>query len=154
MLYGMKVAIETVDAAGVVALLEAGDAFYVGLYPPEEVFLLDLDELRDPRVTIAVGRDAGVAVRMGALVEKDGYAELKRMFVADAARGSGLAARILHTLEQVARDRGIRTLQLETGPAQLAAIAFYEREGFTPIPLFGEYVGSGSSLCFAKQLTA
>jgi putative acetyltransferase len=153
MLSPMDVAIESVDAPGVVALLEAGDAFYVDLYPPEEVFLLNLDELREPTVSIAIGRVDGEAVGMGALVERVGYGEIKRMYVADAARGSGLARLILRALEANAIERGIHLLKLETGPAQLAAIAFYQREGFTPIPLFGEYIGSGSSVCFQKDLT-
>jgi putative acetyltransferase len=154
MLGGMDVAIETVDAPGVRELLEASDAFHAALYPPEENFLLDLDELRAPSVTIAVGRSGGEAVGMIALVENDGYAEIKRMYLTEAARGTGLAASLLRTLEVVAIDRGIHTLRLETGPAQPAAIAFYKREGFTQIPLFGEYVGSASSVCFEKRVGA
>jgi putative acetyltransferase len=152
MLGSMDVAIETVDAPGVAELLEASDAFHAQLYPPEENFLLAEDELRDSAVTVAVGRSDGTAVGMAALVEKDGFAEIKRMWVDEPARGTGLATSLLRALEVVAIDHGIATLRLETGPAQPAAIAFYEREGFTQIPLFGEYIGSASSVCFEKHL--
>ena len=87
-----------------------------------------------------------------ALVLKDGYAEIKRMFVRDDARGAGIAAGILQSLEEVAVAHGVDTLQLETGPLQPAAIGFYVRHGFSRIPLFGEYVGSEHSVCFAKRL--
>ena len=52
----------------------------------------------------------------------------------------------------VGMGAGVDTLQLETGPLQPAAIAFYERNGFTRIPNFGEYADSEYSVCFAKRL--
>src|SRR4051794_2245991 len=77
-------------------------------------------------------------------------AEVKRMYVAPASRGSGVAARLLRALEAAARERGWTTLRLETGPAQPDAIRFYEREGYQQIPLFGAYVGSDLSVCYER----
>ena len=148
----MNISIERADAPGIRALLKLSDAFHAELYPPEGNYLLDVSELLADGVTVVVAREDGRAVGMGALVEKAGYAEIKRMFVRDDARGAGIAARILQSLEEVAVAHGVDTLQLETGPLQPAAIGFYVRHGFSRIPLFGEYVGSEHSVCFAKRL--
>jgi ribosomal protein S18 acetylase RimI-like enzyme len=80
------------------------------------------------------------------------HGELKRMNVDPDYRGSGIATRMLRTLEADARARGWDRLVLETGDTMIPAQRFYAREGFTPIPLFGEYEGSDLSLCFEKAL--
>ncbi|WP_067197297.1 GNAT family N-acetyltransferase [Microbacterium sp. XT11] len=79
-------------------------------------------------------------------------AEIKRMYADPAARGSGVAVEVLRALEDEARGLGIRRLVLETGTAQPDAVRFYEREGYVSIPLYGHYVGSEVSLCFARDL--
>jgi len=95
----------------------------------------------------------GEAVGMAALVDRgDGSAELKRMFVPEAARGQGLAGSVLTELERFARNRDIALIQLETGPLQPAAIALYERSGYSSIPNFGKYVGDPNSVCFEKRV--
>ena len=108
-----------------------------------------------------VARDAaGTAIVCGGLRPLDdtvlgpGIAEVKRMYAAPAARGTGAATALLRALESEARALGIRRLVLETGTAQPDAIRFYEREGYSPIPLFGHYVASDLSLCFARDLAA
>jgi putative acetyltransferase len=57
-------------------------------------------------------------------------------------------------LEQVARDHGVPALKLETGPLQPAALAFYERNGFTRITAFGDYPEGEYSIFYGKQLAA
>lgn len=79
-------------------------------------------------------------------------AEVKRMYVSPDARGSGVAAAVLHALEDAARDLGTRRIVLETGILQPDAIRFYEREGYESIPLFGPYVGSAESVCFGRDV--
>lgn len=79
-------------------------------------------------------------------------AEIKRMFTDPSARGSGVATAVLRALENRARAIGITRLVLETGTAQPDAIRFYEREGYAAIPLFGSYVGSDLSVCYARTL--
>jgi GNAT superfamily N-acetyltransferase len=101
---------------------------------------------------VALGPD-GSALGCGALRRLDeASAEVKRMYVAPASRGSGVATALLRTLEEKARARGWTTLRLETGPAQPDAIRFYEREGYRPIPLYGAYAGSDLSLCYERVL--
>jgi len=83
-----------------------------------------------------------------------GVAEIKRMYAAPQARGTGAAVALLGALERAADELGIGRLVLETGTAQPDAVRFYERERYAPIPLYGHYVGSDLSLCFAKVLAA
>jgi putative acetyltransferase len=149
----ITIAIERADAPGVAALLQASDEFHNDLYPPEDNYLLDVASLLAPEVTVVVARDGETAVGMGALVEHgDGTAELKRMFVQPDLRGQRIADRILQSLEQVAREHAVTLLQLETGPLQPAAIAFYTSRGYEPTGAFADYPCTPSSLFFAKAI--
>ena len=149
----MNLSIERADAPGVLELLQLSDAFHAELYPPEGNYLLDVSELLQPEVTVVVARSAEQAVGMGALVEKDGYAEIKRMFVLPETRGTGTADAILQLLEATAVAHQVDTLKLETGPLQPAALAFYERHGFARIPAFGDYPDGEYSVFYAKSIT-
>lgn len=148
----MTIAVEDAEAEGVRELLELSDLFHAELYPPEGNYLLDVSELLAPGVTVVVARDGKTAIGMGALVEKKGYAEIKRMFVRLESRGSGTAQGILDSLQQVAHDHHVSVLKLETGPLQPAALAFYERNGFTRIPAFGDYPEGEHSIFYGKTL--
>lgn len=145
------ISIESPRNPGIAELLRAGEAFAEALYPAEENFILPLEALEKPGVSVFVARVDGVALGMAALVVSEHGAELKRMFVADAARGQGLARRLLEALEEHARDAGVTVIRLETGDRSDAAIGLYEGRGYVHIPRFGEYVDSASSVCM--QLT-
>lgn len=80
------------------------------------------------------------------------HAEIKRMYVAPGARGTGVATVVLRALEDTARGLGLTHLVLETGTEQPEAIRFYEREGYTRIANFGPYAGSDVSVCFRRDL--
>ena len=95
----------------------------------------------DISVVLVARDDDGTALGCGALrVLGDGVAEVKRMYVAPAARGRGVAKAVLAGLEEVARERGWTTLRLETGPRQPEAIGLYSQAGYRPIEAFGAYV--------------
>ena len=97
--------------------------------------------------------DDGNPLGCGGLRQRDDTeAEIKRMFVDPAHRGTGASTAVLQRLEQYGRERGWVRLVLETGDQQPDAIRFYTREGYEPIPKFGYYVDSELSLCFAKPL--
>lgn len=137
----------------VIALLEASDAAALALYPPESNHLLDLSSLEQPGVRFFVARRGGVAVGCGAVVlADDGTAEIKRMFVADEARGSGAAQAILAALEQCARAEGVVALRLETGVESHAALRLYGRQGFVRRRAFGEYWDDPLSVFMEKAL--
>jgi GNAT superfamily N-acetyltransferase len=95
----------------------------------------------DISVVLVARDDGGTALGCGALrVLGDGVAEVKRMYVAPAARGRGVAKAVLAGLEEAARERGWTTLRLETGPRQPEAIGLYSQAGYRPIEAFGAYV--------------
>jgi len=99
--------------------------------------------------------DDGEPIACGGLRELDAtHGEVKRMYAAPGARGTGVAAAVLATLEQDAAARGWTRLLLETGDRQPDAIRFYTREGYAPIPSFGHYAGVEASRCFEKLLIA
>lgn len=79
--------------------------------------------------------------------------EIKRMYVLPETRGTGLAARLLSVVEARAAEVTDR-LVLHTGERQKAAIALYERSGYTPIEIFAPYDEVPESLCFEKYLRA
>ena len=150
----IALAFESPDQPEVIALIAALDAYQLTLYPPESVYALDLAALMAPQVKFAVARDAaGAIVGCGAVVLMDGYGEIKRMYVTPAARGQGAATRLMALLEQATRDAGHTLIQLETGPAQPAAIALYERHGFERCGPYGAYRDDPLSVFMRKSLS-
>ena len=103
---------------------------------------------------VLVARDAeGSPLGCGALrALDDGSAEVKRMYVVPAARGRGVSRAVLMALEQAARQRGWRTLRLETGPRQPEAVGLYESAGYRRVPAFGAYVDAHDSLFYERVL--
>jgi GNAT superfamily N-acetyltransferase len=79
-------------------------------------------------------------------------AEIKRMYVAPAARRRGVARAVLTHLEQTARDSGADVVVLETGIAQPEAIELYTSSGYQPVEKFGHYAWSPKSRCYGKRL--
>lgn len=101
-----------------------------------------------------IARDAdGNAVGCGALRPLGGGdIELKRMYVAPAARGRGIATALLHALEDEAAAAGATRMLLEAGDLQPEAISLYSREGYRRIERFGAYVDDPHSVCFEQAL--
>jgi GNAT superfamily N-acetyltransferase len=108
---------------------------------------------RNVHVFLIARDERGTAVGCGGLrLLAPGSAEIKRMYVEPARRGTGVAIAILRALERRARDHGVTTIVLETGTAQPDAQRFYEREGYRRIDNFGPYVGEPLSVCYAREL--
>jgi GNAT superfamily N-acetyltransferase len=106
-----------------------------------------------------VARDVdGVAIACGGLrplpatILGPGTVEVKRMYTAPAARGTGVSTALLRALEAAAREFGASRIVLETGTLQPDAMRFYEREGYESIPLFGAYAASTLSVCYGRPL--
>ena len=81
-------------------------------------------------------------------------AEIKRLFVAEAARGRGVGAALMAALEREVAGMGYRRLVLETGIFQPEAIRLYGRHGYVRMPCYGEYATNPKSLCYEKRLPA
>lgn len=74
------------------------------------------------------GRPAG-CVMLAPLPEPDAC-EMKRMYVADFARGTGAASALVEALCALAKARGRKAMRLDTGRIQVEAQALYLRQGF------------------------
>ncbi len=81
-----------------------------------------------------------------------GVAEVKRMFTIPTKRGTGKASLVLQGIEEWAGAIGFHTLRLETGKRMVDAVAFYEKNGYSIIPNYGQYIGVPNSVCFEKKL--
>jgi ribosomal protein S18 acetylase RimI-like enzyme len=96
-------------------------------------------EMSPPAGLFVVGRLRGEPVACGGLkLHGRDPAEIKRMWVAPAARGLGVARRLLAALEDQARQRGIATVLLETNKNLTEAIALYRSSGFVEVAPFND----------------
>ncbi|MFU8882115.1 MAG: GNAT family N-acetyltransferase [Rhodobacterales bacterium] len=138
--------------AGALALLQDSHSLMESLFPPEDNHYLSIDALCLPEIAFYVAEDAGRVLGTIALARKDGYAEVKSMFVDPAARGRGVARALLAQLERDAKAQGLRVLRLETGHLLEAAIALYSAQGFVTCKAFGDYVANGTSVFMEKRL--
>jgi DNA-binding MarR family transcriptional regulator/ribosomal protein S18 acetylase RimI-like enzyme len=94
-------------------------------------------ELVPPRGAFLVASADGQPVACGALkTVAPGVGSLKRMWVADAARGLGIGRRLLGALEAEAHDLALTTLRLETNDSLHEAIALYRSAGFREVAAF------------------
>jgi putative acetyltransferase len=155
----MSIAIERVagptpEAAALIAEL---DAVLGAVYMPEQRHGLSLAQLFEPYVRFFIVRLGGDAVGCGAVALFPDYAEVKRMYTREAARGRGVAKALLGHLAAEARTAGKPMLRLETGTEQKAAIGLYEGFGFRRCAAFGHYAALpphriAASIFYEKQL--
>jgi GNAT superfamily N-acetyltransferase len=115
-------------------------------------------EFSPPQGLFLVGWLAGTAVACGGWRVHDepvagrSAVEIKRMYVAAAARRCGLARAVLAELERTAAAAGHGYAVLNTGTAQPEAIALYRASGYRDIPGFGLYRDSARARFFGKVL--
>ncbi|KGF82668.1 GCN5 family acetyltransferase [Massilia sp. JS1662] len=144
---------ETPDQPEVRDMLARLDAYCAALYPAESNHLMDIASLMQGDVLFLVARDVdGAAVGCAALVNKQEYGEVKRMFVDERRRGLGTGRKLLEHLVMFARMSGLSVLRLETGIHQPEAIGLYERLGFERRAPFGDYREDPLSLFMELRL--
>jgi DNA-binding MarR family transcriptional regulator/GNAT superfamily N-acetyltransferase len=96
-------------------------------------------ELRPPAGLLLVASLLSEPVGCGALKFHPGEpTELKRMWVAESARGLGLGRRLLAELESRAAYNGTTTVRLETNGSLTEAIALYRAAGYREVPRFND----------------
>jgi GNAT superfamily N-acetyltransferase len=103
-------------------------------------------------VSTFVAADGEQFVGHAALRPFENALEVKRVFVAPEYRGRGISKALMAEAEEIARERGVRDLVLQTGDLQAEAIALYEGIGYRRIPPFGRYAGLDLLLYFGKPV--
>jgi DNA-binding MarR family transcriptional regulator/GNAT superfamily N-acetyltransferase len=115
---------------------ELGRRFDMGFDPALSI-PVELDELRPPAGLFLVAALRGEPVGCGALRFHGGQpTELKRMWVAESARGLGIGRRLLDELERRAAAGGARVIRLETNGALTEAIGLYRSAGYREVDAF------------------
>jgi GNAT superfamily N-acetyltransferase len=95
------------------------------------------DELGPPAGALIVGWMDGEPVCVGGVKRLDERTcEIKRMYVAPAWRGRGVARALLGALEATARRLEYEIARLDTGPRQQGARGLYESAGYAEIQNF------------------
>jgi putative acetyltransferase len=144
--------------AGVRRLLGELDAWLAARYRPEQRHGLDVDALFRPPLRFFIATLDGAPAGCGGVALFDDFAEVKRMYVREANRGSGVARALLARIEDEARAAGHTWLRLETGVHQPAARRLYEHAGFRECGPFGAYLAMApddiaASVFMEKALT-
>jgi DNA-binding MarR family transcriptional regulator/GNAT superfamily N-acetyltransferase len=110
-----------------------------GGFDPARSISADDEELRPPAgLLLVVSLDAD-PIGCGALKFHDNApAELKRMWVAESARGLGVGRRLLDELEHHAAIHGAVVIRLETNRALTEAINLYRSAGYAEVSPFNQ----------------
>jgi ribosomal protein S18 acetylase RimI-like enzyme len=80
------------------------------------------------------------AVGCGGVTHHGGWSEIKRVWVADDARGLGIARRLMAALEADAVRHGAAVARLDTNRHLTEAQALYRSIGYAEIPPFNDEV--------------
>ncbi|WP_420962305.1 GNAT family N-acetyltransferase [Brucella sp. IR073] len=154
----VAIAVETPLQDDVRVLVEQLNAHLLPLSPEEFQFKMTVEQMAGPDTTVFVARDAtGRAVGCGALkVHADGVGEVKRMFTLPEVRGLRVGSALLEAITQLAEQKGLAQLVLETGtgPGFEGAWRLYERSGFTRCGAVLDYPDSEYSAFFEKRLSS
>jgi len=99
----------------------------------------DAKDMRRPRGTFIVAMSDTLPIGCVGLKGTDhGYAEIKRLWVAPAARGLRLGRRLMDATEDAARGLSIALLRLDTNSALAEAGQLYRTTGWREIPRFND----------------
>jgi DNA-binding MarR family transcriptional regulator/GNAT superfamily N-acetyltransferase len=108
-------------------------------FDPGEGISAEPHELRPPAGLFLVAYLRSDPVGCGAAKHHPGGpSEIKRMWVAETARGLGLGRRLLEELEGSAARSGARVARLETNRALTEAFALYRSSGYVEVPAFND----------------
>lgn len=154
-IYPVTLVEEPFDGPGAAALFPDYVADIRALYPgwnPDIPPRLTATDVLPPAGRWLVAYRDGVPVGCAGLKRLDDHAaEIKRLFVARPARGTGVARALVAGLERVAREVGYERVRLDTGPKQQASVALFRSSGYLPIE---DYNGNAvAAYWFEKPLS-
>lgn len=133
-----RVAIAPADPGIARDLLDASASLMDSTFPAEDNHHLTLEELRGQDIRFFVAQEVGKSivydddgisgnasgqhlkvVGCAALALRDGYGEVKSMFVHKCARHKGVGRRLLDRVEEEARREALPVVRLETGSVNI-----------------------------------
>jgi GNAT superfamily N-acetyltransferase len=99
-------------------------------------------------------RDQATSERLGGLWAQIYYGWLfvELLYVPELNRGQGLGSRLLAEAERIAREKGCKSVWLETFRFQ--APGFYRKLGYEPFGVLTDYPKGQSRLFFQKSLAS
>lgn len=135
------------DAEGILGCLQSAFAAHRESYSPqafEDTVLTPAtiqQRLDDMSVFVAVNPGGEVLGTIGYKVERDMEGHIRGMAVRPDHLGSGLAQRLLETVEVELRKRKCSRVTLDTTEPLKRAIRFYEQNGFRASGVVRDYFG-------------
>jgi putative acetyltransferase len=120
--------------------------------PPEICHLAPAEQLAEQNCVMIGAFDQNKLCGMGTVKFFDDYAEITRMFVLDEYRGNRIAGTILNQLIELAKDRNLSDVKLETSDKFEAAVNLYYANGFEICGPFGEYLTKAQNMYMQKKL--
>ncbi|MEV5544203.1 GNAT family N-acetyltransferase [Saccharopolyspora shandongensis] len=150
----MTISIESAspDSAPAQELLRALHSEQVGMYGHADPAEASAGEFTPPRGVFLIAYLQSVPVGCGGIRTLDpGVAEVRKMFVHPAQRGTGIGRIILAKLEEFAADPemiGAVRIRLETGIHNTSAIGLYDSSGYKDID---SYVPGRTAVNVARE---
>ena len=110
-----------------------------GNFDPAAAISAEPHELVEPHGCMVVAWLHDEPIGCGAVKFHPGEAtEIKRMWVAESARGLGVGRKLLVELEALAMRSGATLAHIETNKTLVEAIAMYVSAGYVEVPAFNE----------------
>jgi DNA-binding MarR family transcriptional regulator/GNAT superfamily N-acetyltransferase len=108
-------------------------------FDPSKGSTADPHEVRPPHGAFVLAYSRGEAIGCGAVKHHAGnVSDIKRMWLAESARGLGLGRRLLEQLERLAREHGSTEAHIETSDVLPEAIELYRSAGYIEVPPFND----------------
>lgn len=99
----------------------------------------DAADMVRPRGAFLLAMSDGLPIGCVGLKGSGGeVAEIKRLWICPTARGFGMAKRLMHAVETVARELSVKTLRLDTNSALPEALKLYRTSGWVEIDRFND----------------
>jgi GNAT superfamily N-acetyltransferase len=132
----VTLSVERPDSPASVALQEAFFADIATRYPGWDPGSSQPVEPSELPVWLVAYRDEQPVGCGGLQKLDDETAEVRRIYLAEEARGHGIGRRLLDALEQHARDLGYARVRLTTGDGQPEALGLFRSAGYEEIVPF------------------
>ena len=134
------------------ALLKQSNKMMQSLYEAHKIHSLSIKDLCQENVRFLGAQTKEAYIGCAALALREGYGEIKSMFVDPSNRGKGVGKALLGALEDEAIKHKLAYLKLETGALLKEAVGLYALFGFQVCGPFGKYKDDGVSLFMSKTL--